>query len=72
MAIRTHMSKSGVKNVVNKKRSNVSGRLNRAARVVSTGEASKLSPGAHSETFGENKKQTHRRQVALDNNRRRH
>ena len=72
MAIRTHFSKSGEKNVVNKKRSNVGGRLNRAARAVSTGEIDKLSPGAHVETFGKNRAETKKRQVALDNNRRRH
>ena len=72
MAIRTKMPKSGEKNVVNKKRSQVGGRLNRAARAVSTGEAAKLSPGAHVETTGGRRAQTRKRAVALENNRRRH
>jgi hypothetical protein len=45
MPINTKMAKSGVKNVFKKKRSNIGGRLNRAARQVSTSEAANLSPG---------------------------
>ena len=72
MAIRTHMAKSGLKNVVKKKTSNVGGRLNRAARAVSTSETDKLSPGAHTETLGAGRAATKRRQVVMDNRRRRH
>jgi hypothetical protein len=72
MAIRTHMQKSGEKHVVNKKRSNVAGRLNRAARAVSTGEAADLSPGAQTETLGAYRKATKERSVVLENRRRRH
>jgi hypothetical protein len=68
------MSKSGEKNVVNKKRSNVSGRLNRAARAVSTSERDDLTPGVvtdlldRKETRAKNRKQ----QAITENRRRRH
>ena len=74
MAIRTKMQKSGMKNVVNKKRSNVSGRLNRAARAVSTGERSNLTPGAVTEIFGgaETRIRNKKRAAITGNRRRRH
>jgi hypothetical protein len=74
MAIRTTMQKSGEKNVVSKKRSNVSGRLNRAARAVSTIERDRLTPGVVTDlldrrtTRAKNKKQ----QAITENRRRRH
>lgn len=74
MPIRTKMQKSGMKNVVNKKRSNVSGRLNRAARAVGSDEAGSLTPGVATELFdragtrARNKKQ----QAIIENRRRRH
>jgi hypothetical protein len=49
MPLSTRFSKSGEKNVVHKRRSNVSGRLNRAARNVSTGQAADLTPGVVTE-----------------------
>jgi hypothetical protein len=74
MAIRTTMSKSGEKNVVNKKRSNVSGRLNRAARAVSTSEATRLTPGVATEIFDrkETEARKKKQQAILGNRRRRH
>jgi hypothetical protein len=74
MAIRTTMSKSGEKNVVNKKRSNVSGRLNRAARNISTGQASDLTPGVVTELFDrkETKAKNRKQQAIVGNRRRRH
>jgi hypothetical protein len=72
MAIRTHMAKSGVKKVVKKKVSNVGGRLNRAARAVSTSESEKLSPGVHTEILGKYRAETKKRSMVLENRRRRH
>jgi hypothetical protein len=72
MAIRTTMSKSVEKNVVNKKRSNVSGRLNRAARDVSTGQAADLTPGVVTELFNrKGTKASNKKQQAITENRRR-
>ena len=74
MPIRTKMQKSVEKNVVNKKRSNVSGRLNRAARAIGSDEQENLTPGAVTELFdragtrARNKKQ----QAIVENRRRRH
>jgi hypothetical protein len=72
MAIRTRMQKSGEKKVFSKKRSNVAGRLNRAARAVSTSEARDLTPGVVTELIDRRKtRESNQKQEAIIGNRRR-
>jgi hypothetical protein len=73
MPVTTKMAKSGVKNVFKKKRTNLDGRLNRAARNVNREEADRLTPGVVGELFDQkkNQQQKKRQQAILDNRRRR-
>ena len=75
MPINTRMAKSGMKKVQKKARTNVTGRLNRAARQVSTAEARNLSPGVPGLRSPVNKPARRRaveKQDIVRGNRRRH
>lgn len=76
MPINTKMAKSGLKKVVKKKWSNVSGPLNRSARAVSTAEAIDLTPGIAGLTNPINKRQNRKsrkvQEAIIENRRRRH
>lgn len=74
MPIRTKMQKSVAKNVVNKKRSNISGRLNRAARAVGSAEQDNLTPGVVTELFdrADTRVRNKKQQAIIENRRRRH
>jgi hypothetical protein len=72
MPIRARSSKSGEKNVFKEKRSNVGGRLNRAARTVSQAEARELTPGVVTELFDQrSKRAAGRKQAAITESRKR-
>ena len=74
MPVRARLSKSGEKTVAKKKRSNISGRLNRAARSVSRAEAADLTPGVPEEAIkaGANRTAKKKQSAILGNRRRRH
>jgi hypothetical protein len=72
MPISTKMAKSGLKKVHKKRRSNVTGKLNRAARSVGRQEAKELTPGAVTELFDHrsNRLQKKKRAAIIGNRRR--
>jgi hypothetical protein len=76
MPIRARMSTSGEKKVFKKKRSNISGSLNRAARAISTAEAGDLTPGVvidlNRKTTRSNRSKNRKQEAIIGNRRRRH
>jgi hypothetical protein len=72
MPVQTKMAKSGEKKVAKAKRSNIGGRLNRAARSISWAEAAELVPGVATELFDRRGlKAAKKKQAAIIGNRRR-
>jgi len=71
MPISTKLAKIGVKKVAKKRRTNLTGKLNKAARQINNSDADELLPGAVTELFDHRKiRKSKKKEAAIIGNRR--